>query len=710
MSVWNEIKQRVNLIDYAKQKLDVENRGGTSFCLSPFNGENEPSCALYDDHFKDWSSGEFGDIFDFIKVVEGVDQVEALSIAAEIAGVELDEEVVEQAKELQKEREKREKKYVRSIKDRCDKFWSWLHNRGLSDETIEVFGLGYAEVPDLSDADEFNRRKVPSITIPVRDINGNIVSISYRRLEGEPRYQHFNTSAFSRDRHLYNIDIASGEDGPVYVVEGQFDVMALFEAGIPNAVATYGEKISLGQLTVVMDKFPGRTVVYVPDQDADNVEGHQKHQRKAVAALKQSVGGDIRVAILSDHDANDVLLNGGVDKLVEDVENHVAADRWLLRGALEECATIEAEYEAARRVLKGVKNSLVIEDLCDELSERWNKPKDIVRSFLSGPSQKDQVGVIKRVEHGLENYEGFADSLGDPVFRFPWPSFNDKIRAVAPGHIIGFIARTSVGKTMWMLNLIEHVCNTKPDAHVMFFSLEQPEVEIVSRLLAIQSASMDDPDLAISTKEIEMLCRMRDEDPEWGWRKEEFMRHYANLSVVEESLDCDGIEATINEASMAYGKVEVVFIDYLGLIEGHGDEYELVSRVARSMKNIAKRTGVVMVYLHQLSRKGEDGTKPVTLDQARGSGVIEESVDYLIGAWRPEGTNSPEYSTAILKNRHGTLGDAVLHFDSRTLSITEVEAPDISAIYGNGGDYYRQDVSSAPDVGMDFTEDPFAED
>lgn len=709
MQVYDEIKSRVNLIDYASRKMDVEKRGSVAFCLSPFNSESEPSCALYADHFKDWSSGEYGDIFDFIEAAESVDSVEALNIAATLAGVELDDDVMEQAEKLKEEREEREKRYAYSIENRDDEFWDWLHERGLSDMTIEAFGLGRIEAPDYSDDD---RRKVPAITIPVRDVNGKIVSISLRRLKGEPRYQHFNTSSFSRSRHVYNIDLASDAAGggkPIYIVEGQFDVMALFEAGVHTAVATYGEEISLGQVGVLNDRFPSNTVVYVPDQDTENVEEHRTRQRKSISILKNSLGGDIRVATLSDHDPNDVLLNAGGERLVEDVNSHINADHWLIHDGLKDCATIEAEYEAARRVLKTVKNPLVAEDICDELSQRWEKPKDIIRGFLSGPEQRDRVGVIKRAEHGLELYEEFADTLGDPVFRFPWPSFNDKIRAVAPGHVLGFIARTSVGKTMWMLNLIEHVCNTKPDAHVMFFSLEQPEVEIVSRLLAIQSASMGDPDRKVSTKEIEMLCRMRSEDPEWEWRKEAFVEHYANLSIVEEALECDAIEATINEASMTYGKVNVVFVDYLGLIEGHGDEYEHVSRVAKAMKNIAKRTGVVMVYLHQLSRKGEDGTKPVTLDQARGSGVIEESVDYLIGAWRPEGTNSPEFSSAILKNRHGTLGDAILYFDGRTLSITEVEAPDPDDVYDDTRYTYEEDVSHDAQTGIDFEEDPFAE-
>ena len=141
-----------------------------------------------------------------------------------------------------------------------------------------------------------------------------------------------------------------------------------------------------------------------------------------------------------------------------------------------------------------------------------------------------------------------------------------------------------------------------------------------------------------------MLC-MRDRDNEWNYASKvrgSFQKSEYSRTVHTRMIELQSMKAR-------HGPRSVVFIDYLGLIEGRGDEYEHLSHVAKALKNIAKRTGVVMVYLHQLSRKGEDGTRPVTLEMARGSGVIEESVDYLIGAWRPEGTDSPEFAAAILK-------------------------------------------------------------
>jgi len=697
LDLWRDIKDRINLAEYAQSRVDTERRGGVLFCSSPINADEDPSCALYTDHFHDFSSGQHGDVFDFIQLIDGVGLPEALAIAADVAGVKLDDESMERANRIQNERTELKRKFDFSVEMRCDIFWEWLHGRGLSDNTIETFCLGY--LPSEN-----------AITIPIYDAYGGLASISLRRIKGEPRYQHFNTSFFIRNRHLYNMHLAVdgiAEGKPLYLVEGQFDVMALWEAGITTGVCTYGESLSVGQASLIDEKFGSPTVVMLPDQDTSNKEEHLSKLRRNVHTIRGAVKSiDLRISVLSSKDANDVLLDGGADVLVSEACNHVGIDRFLLDVSLDGSQSVEAEYEAARRIVSPINNQLVVDDLCKYLSERWGKDKQVVYQFLCGPKDSEKVGIIKRASQAIEAYEEFADSLANPVFRFPWPTFNDKIRAIAPGHVFAFIARTSVGKTMWLLNLIDHCCRTSPDTHVMLFSLEQPTVEIASRLLAISSASMGNIDNCISTSEIELICRAREDGEEWGWHKDEFVNRYNNLSIIDQPLDVSGIEATINEGSMAYGPVKIVFLDYLGLIEGKGDEYERISRLAYDLKHVAKRTRTVFLYLHQLSRKGEDGTKPVTLDQARGSGVIEESVDYLIGAWRPGGTDSPEFAAAIIKNRHGAVGDTMLYFDSRTLSITEVENPPPDVVYGE--DSGEEAVSEPLQLGMmDDDGDPF---
>ena len=99
----------------------------------------------------------------------------------------------------------------------------------------------------------------------------------------------------------------------------------------------------------------------------------------------------------------------------------------------------------------------------------------------------------------------------------------------------------------------------------------------------------------------------------------------------------------------------VIVIDYLGYIKdtGSGSNYEKVTRVAKEMKEFAKRNQIRVVMLCQTSRKGEDGKIPVKLHHLRDSGSIEESSDYTIGIWHGiDGTLLGEF----LKGRQIAIG------------------------------------------------------
>jgi len=129
--------------------------------------------------------------------------------------------------------------------------------------------------------------------------------------------------------------------------------------------------------------------------------------------------------------------------------------------------------------------------------------------------------------------------------------------------------------------------------------------------------------------------------------------------------------------------LRLVVVDYLGLI-GQArptSTYDHTSRVARELKNFAKRHRVALVVACQVDREGDSGGKDITLKMARDSGVIEEAADYLLGLWRPElaeGIRREERLAAqgqlkvrVLKNRSGPAPKTItLQFDPDSLRIT----------------------------------------
>jgi replicative DNA helicase len=116
------------------------------------------------------------------------------------------------------------------------------------------------------------------------------------------------------------------------------------------------------------------------------------------------------------------------------------------------------------------------------------------------------------------------------------------------------------------------------------------------------------------------------------------------------------------------------------------DAYERASMIGKELKAIAKSERVATIVAVQVNRAGGDGSEPVTLAMLRDSGVIEESLDFLLGAWRPG--KAPDLSppealnlrdvlrVAILKNRKGLDGEVVdLRFDPDSRRLYEEADP-----------------------------------
>ena len=137
--------------------------------------------------------------------------------------------------------------------------------------------------------------------------------------------------------------------------------------------------------------------------------------------------------------------------------------------------------------------------------------------------------------------------------------------------------------------------------------------------------------------------------------------------------------------------MRLVVIDYLGYLDTVQKKLSIVERVselARGAKQLAKELNAVVLLLAQTSRTAGDGSEEVTVLDARDSGAIEDSADFLLGAWRPEmkGKIKPEeYAELrgrlwirILKARRGLLDKFLLRFDGKTLRVSASRRQDTS--------------------------------
>ena len=308
MSVTDEIKDRIDIVDLVSESVELRRAGRnfTGFC--PFHHNvNTPAFVVFPDT-QTWrcfsECDEGGDIFSFMMKKEGWEFFEALKQLANRAGVQL-KPLTPEALE-----EKEEHERLRGLLEETVTYYrhnllqtdagksgvSYLQKRGLSEVTIETFGLGYApnswdsalnylqskdySVEELRDAglvsekeggrvyDRFRHR----LMIPIRNRSGKITGFGARILDPDDKPKYLNspqTQLFDKGKLLYGLDVARKtirELDEVVIVEGYMGVIGPYQHGFRNIVAQMGTALNEYQLRI-LKRYTGRFIIAM-DSDA----------------------------------------------------------------------------------------------------------------------------------------------------------------------------------------------------------------------------------------------------------------------------------------------------------------------------------------------------------------------------------------------------------------------------------------------------------
>ncbi len=276
-----------------------------------------------------------GDVFAFVMEMEGMGFRDALIMLAERANVELPQYSKESQEHYQEERD--EKTRLFEIHELATKFYekqlwegvgkdqalSYLHKRGLSDESIRTFRLGFApsgwrnlydflvksgfHAKELVQAgialkkdqgDGYYDRFRERIMFPITDTIGRVIGYSARVAPGadESQAKYINTSEtpiYKKSQVLYGLSYARQaikQAGYTVLVEGNMDVIACHQAGIENTVAVSGTALTEEQLTML--RRYGKEMRFFFDMDE---AGQKAARRSTELALSQ----DIETLIIS---------------------------------------------------------------------------------------------------------------------------------------------------------------------------------------------------------------------------------------------------------------------------------------------------------------------------------------------------------------------------------------------------------------------------
>ena len=274
------IKESNDIYDVISSYVPLKKSGTDYVCNCPFHSEKTPSCHIYmaTQSFYCFGCGAAGDVINFIRLYEHLDYMESVKFLAQRAGIAMPDEEGDngikrrtRAYEMNREAGRFFHKYLYSPagKEGLD----YLYGRGLTDHTIRTYGLGYA--PDTWDSlkkhmnslgysdSEMEEASLLSkssksgnyfdffkyrVMFPFIDVRGNIVGFSGRVIGGEDNRKYLNTKAtavYNKSTFLYSLNHAKNAGGSSLIMcEGNLDVIAMFQAGFKNAVATCGTAIT----------------------------------------------------------------------------------------------------------------------------------------------------------------------------------------------------------------------------------------------------------------------------------------------------------------------------------------------------------------------------------------------------------------------------------------------------------------------------------
>ena len=277
-----EIRQKNDIVDVIGGYVKLQRKGSSYFGLCPFHNEKSPSFSVspLKQMYYCFGCGAGGNVFTFIMEYENYTFLEALKMLAERAGVELPElEYSKEAKEqadkksqlLQINKEAAKYYYVQLRGQQGRQALDYLKGRGMSDETIQKFGLGYSDKfgsglyrylkglgygdgllreSGLFNADErhgmydkfWNR-----VIYPIMDVNNKVIGFGGRVMgDGKPKYLNSpETMIFDKSRNLYGLNAArTSRKKNLIICEGYMDVISMHQAGFNNAVASLGTALT----------------------------------------------------------------------------------------------------------------------------------------------------------------------------------------------------------------------------------------------------------------------------------------------------------------------------------------------------------------------------------------------------------------------------------------------------------------------------------
>lgn len=332
----DEIKSRCNIVDVIGKVVALKKAGSVYKGLCPFHNEKTPSFAVYEtsQRYVCFGCNESGDVLNFVQKYYNLDFKEAVEMLAKEYGIEVSWNFEKSGHndELYEINRQAAIFFFRALRQTENPAYPYMKGRGMSDETLKNFGIGYADADWSSLTDYLTSEKGydpeklvklgltsvkngkyydyfrDRVMFPIQNTAGKVIGFGGRIINNggqpadkkAPKYLNSCESpVFQKKSNLYGMNVTKDyvkKEDSIILVEGYMDVISLYQAGIRNVSASLGTALTENQARLIK-RYTSNVILSYDSDDAG--------QNATMRGLDILYGQDCRVRVLKVNDGKD---------------------------------------------------------------------------------------------------------------------------------------------------------------------------------------------------------------------------------------------------------------------------------------------------------------------------------------------------------------------------------------------------------------------
>jgi DNA primase len=448
----DEIKLRLKVSQVVGKSVQLKKRGKEFVGLSPFKNEKSPSFTVSDEKefYHCFSTGEHGNIFDFLMKTKSLGFGEAVKSLAAEAGMP-----PYKFTKMDTEKERRFNSYKNIFREYSDYFHEqifksenkqaliYLEKRGINQNIIKEYNLGY--VPWQNNFYEkiktkFNEEEIVStglyyknnktnkfvdrfnsrIVFPINNLTGETIAFGGRIIKESTLAKYINspeTEFYKKGRTVFNLDKAKAlraDTNEVIIVEGYMDVVSLYASGIKNVISNSGTALTEVQISLIWKFFSNPIICLDGDQSGQSAA--LRIAEKLLILINES--NKIYFSILpKGEDPDDFIKKNGKEKFIEFLKSKKIIQFYIWDTYLSEVNTsnpfeISKFEKKIKGVCYGIKDEILKKYILEDFLEKLRNLTPIQnqkKSFISYSKRNFKVLNETKQIHKKKNHFSKAE-------------------------------------------------------------------------------------------------------------------------------------------------------------------------------------------------------------------------------------------------------------------------------------------------------------